>query len=292
MRDRVIVAPSQPVFIEHADEHERRAQIAQRLTTLGLTIAPTLDSTVALVIRTRRAAEIAALLGVAHGTAAVIDEHELDRLGVEDAEATQRTNADAATPLPFEALQLRLRALDDERDSELRAAAARSLLLDPRMVDNADRARLVAHVQAARPETAIEALATVITARRDSAPVIEAVALGRLVASGAARWPHPWSFSIELDDPRDELSSPLLSLFRAHGRYQRLCDERGCTVHRAIFDAPPWLDDASHSLPPALTLLRALEGSEAARVWFAATPLPASLPWDVWSALLGQRGRR
>lgn len=291
MRDRVIVARSQPVFIEHADEPERRAQLALHLTTLGLTIAPTLDATTALVIRTRRAAEIAALLGIAHGPAAVLDEHELDRLSVEDPAATP-ISAAAATSLPFEALKLRLRALDDERDPELRAAAARSLLLDPRMVDGADRAKLVAHVRAARPETAIEALATVMTARRDSAPVIEAVALGRIVAHGAARWPHPWSFAIELDDPRDELSSSLLALFRAHGRYQRLCDERGCTVHRAVFDAPPWLDDAGPSLPPALTLLRALDGSDAARVWFAATPLPASLPWDVWSALLGQRGRR
>lgn len=287
MRPRLAVASKSAVRVECAPgEAGLREKIEARVRAIGLRVADEGEPDVSLVVRSRRAAQLASLFG-ADAPRHCITEDELDRVSVEElASAT-----DAQHPTPFAEIELRIADLSRRSPSTDRTTEAARWLLDPRVIDAASRAALVSIVESASAVIAIETLCAAIALRRSSAST-EAVAFGRLVARGARRFELDGPFAIELDDPRDECTPATLASFRDSERYQRLRDERGSTVHRALFAEIPWLDAMSDTLPPALSLLRSLNDSDAARVWIAGATLPASLPWTLWTTILGQRARR
>lgn len=288
MREALTIARDATVLVEVAnDEPGERERLEQRARSLGLTVARDGAPGVTWILRSRRASQIAAMLG-APADHRYVSEDELERVQVVARDAEPAT---PDTAPPFTELAQRIERLSRAAQSRERSAEARALLLDPRVCDGSLRAVLIAILESAPPAESLEALGAAIALRRGSA-TSEVVAFGRLVARGARRFEVDGPFAIELDDPREECAPPLLALFRASERYQRLCDERGVAVHRASFRAIPWLDAVSESLPPSLALLRALEDSDAARVWIAGLVLPASLPWALWTTLLGQRARR
>lgn len=288
MREPLTIARDSLVLVEVADdEAAERARLEARVLSLGLRVAQDEALGVTWVLRSRRASQIAAMLGAASDLRCV-SEDELDRVRVvgRDENASAQENS-----TPFLSLAQQIATLSRRAPTAERIADARALLLDPRVSEGSLRAQLIAIVETAAPTEALEALGAAIALRRGAA-TNEVVAFGRLVARGARRFDVDGPFAIELDDPRDECAPSLLSWFRAAERYQRLCDERGVTVHRALYRAIPWLDAVSESLPPPLALLRAVEDSDSARVWIAGVVLPASLPWALWITLFGQRARR
>lgn len=288
MRESLTIARDALVLVEVADdEPDERERLEARVRALGLCVARERAPGVTWVLRSRRASQIAALLGAASDLRDV-SEDELDRVRVaaRDDAASEQENS-----TPFHSIAQQIAALARRAPSRERTADARALLLDPRVSEGSQRAALVAIVEGGAAAEALEALGAAIALRRGSA-TSEVVSFGRLVARGARRFDVDGPFAIEVDDPRDECAPSLLAWFRAAERYQRLCDERGFAVHRACYPAIPWLDAVSESLPPSLALLRALEDSDSARVWIAGVVLPASLPWALWTTLLGQRARR
>ncbi|MFO0556964.1 MAG: hypothetical protein U0269_02985 [Polyangiales bacterium] len=288
MRESLTIARDSLVLVEVADdEPAERERLEERVRALGLCIARDEASGVTWVLRSRRASQIAAMLGAASDRR-FVSEDELDRVRVVARDDEARSQEE---PTPFHALAQQVATLARRAPSRERTAEARALLHDPRVSESSLRTALIAIVETAAPTEALEALGAAIALRRGSA-TSEVVSFGRLVARGARRFEVDGPFAIELDDPRDECAPSLLAWFRAAERYQRLCDERGFAVHRALFRAIPWLDAVSESLPPSLALLRALEDSDSARVWIAGVVLPAALPWALWTTLLGQRARR
>jgi hypothetical protein len=276
------------VLVEVADdEHGERARLEERVRALGLRVARANSEGVTWVLRSRRASQIAAMLGTT-SQHRCMSEDELDRVRL--VESTDEASV-PNDPTPYVSLAEQIALLPRRTPSPERIAEARAHLLDPRVCDGSLRATLIAIVESAPPEVALETLGAAIALRRGSA-THEVVAFGRLVAQGARRFEIDGPFAIELDDPRDECAPTTLSWFRAAERYQRLCDERGITVHRALYRAIPWLNAVSETLPPPLALLRMLEASDSARVWIAGVVLPASLPWSLWTTLFGQRARR
>lgn len=271
------------------DSGEDVATLRDALRARGWRIVEDEGATVSLVVRTPSAAALSALVEPAHHGASVVFElrgrSDLSALPAprppsseDDLEDATRAWSDRLEAL--EALGSAV-ALDELEDT----------LADPRCVDPALRRRLV-HRIAARPTTdALTALVRSLARHRGSLGSFEALALGQAFARGRARFDAPGPFAIELDDPRDEAPTPLLSLFRAAGAYERLCDERGWTVHRALVGEVPWIDLEGSSLPSPLALMRALHEASSARVWLLGWVLPAAMPWSIWSALLGQRGR-
>jgi hypothetical protein len=167
-----------------------------------------------------------------------------------------------------------------------------ALLRDPRLLDRRLRARLVDSIaREARPDS-LALLAGALLGHRGAGAMEESLAIGRLLAAGITRWPTRGPFAVEFDDPRDDAPPSLIALAIAAGTYQRLHDERGVTVHRAVVGEVPWIEDDGASLPASLLLVRALESYEGARVWLGGITFFASLPWPIWCALLGQRARR
>lgn len=285
------LTPGSAVLIEHANEPALAERLARELASMGLTVIERAGAELALIVRTRRADELAALLGQsAPGAVAVLLEDELDRIEViaQDPQAPARPPASFAS---FAALARRVEQVDSLAP-EARLDALTELLRDPRLLDHPSRARLLHALERLPSTQAVAALGSLLCEPFGPTLAREALALGRLAAAGHARFDHPWTFAIELDDPRDELAPLLLAQLRNAPLYERALDERGFTVHRARFDAVPWIDDDASERAPALVLLRAVSALEGARVWFAACALPASLPWPLWAALLGQRAGR
>lgn len=281
------LTPGAAVLIEHADEPARAEQLSRALDSMGLTVVADANAPIALIVRTRRAEELAALLGQsAPAAVAVLLEDELDRIEVPAQHAPSLT-----PPSSFAALAKRIEQLES-LSLAARIDALHELLRDPRLLDHPSRARLLHALERVPPTHAIAALGALLREPFGPSLAREALLLGRLAAAGHGRFDHPWTFAIELDDPRDELAPPLLAQLRSAPSYERMLDERGFTVHRARFDAVPWIDDEASERSPALVLLRAVSAIEGARVWFAACALPACLPWPLWTALLGQRAGR
>lgn len=273
------------VLIEHANEPARVEQLSRALSSLGLSVTLSAHGTAsyALIVRTRRASELAALLGQSAPSAVpVLLEDELDRITVREDPGEQDS---------FAALVRRVEHVESLA-LDARIAALDALLCDPRMLEHPARARLLLALERLPPANAIAILAALLRAPFGATLTAEALLLGRLAAAGHARFSHPWTFAIELDDARDELAPLLLAQFRSAPTYERTLDERGYAVHRARFDAVPWIDDEGSERAAPLVLLRAVSALEGARVWFAGCPLPASLPWPLWTALLGQRAGR
>jgi hypothetical protein len=308
------------VWIEHAagEASAARDALEARLRAKGISVAATLDASVTVIVRTRAAIDLAALLGDSPSAAIIarmgrthavrwLDEdaalkppgrprtdaphEEFSRESLRASASEPEEIARAVRRLPAARLPALASELGSIRDA-LDARCALAVLQDPRLHDRSARARLSSALAAMSDPEAFAWLAEAMRAHRGEAGPEEAIALGRLLGSARGRWPASSPFAIELDDPQDELSDPLRALFAEAGRYQRLHDERGATVHRAVIGPVPRIDDEATESSAPLRLLRAICGLASARVWVGGIALPGDLPWPLWCALLGQRPRR
>ncbi len=319
MATRVSVTNSDRVWIERASTEAASsiATLSSQLASLGLTVLSELDATVTVIVRTRAASRLAALLGPSTTAA------QLERLGVarsvrwlEESDVPRLSHASNVERAQLPTIEA-VRAIHDDpaalnalvaraelsefdalaRSAEAtvgpeRAALLAAMLRDPRLVDRRVRARLVEGLARDATAESLGLLAGALLAHRGAGAMEESLAIGRLLASGLTRWPTRGPFAVEFDDPRDEAPAALIALAIAAGAYERLHDERGVTVHRAVVGEVPWIEDDGASLPASLLLVRALESYDGARVWLGGISFPASLPWSIWCALLGQRARR
>lgn len=278
------------VYIDSVDGDRALASaIAAAVHARGGTTSPRLDATVQLVLRTPGADALRSVLGEDTHTfnARVIVVDRIEAVASLDFMLDARDappNANASANAPWATLLAELAPAADE-------AALGGLLLDPRCTATHERRALVERLAARATRAALDQLCASLAAHRGALGSEEATALGRAFASGASRWGVESPFAIELDDPREELSSAELVLFKNAGIYQRLADERGTTVHRAVSEDVPWIVDEQATTSAAL-LLRAIEAHAGARVWIRGFVLPAAMPWAIWSAVLGQRASR
>jgi len=277
------------VFIETVDGDRALAlQIARAVEARGLSVSHRLDESVALVLRTPGAEALRSMLGDTHtfkSPVRVVDRAEaVATIDLSELMGIAEESADDGASLPWSAALATLTASSDE-------AECYALLADGRCAGARERRLIVDRLASIGSVLALDLLCESLRGHCGALGAEEATALGRAWARGASRWKIDSPFAIELDDPREELASTELALFKNAGEYSRLCDERGVTVHRAIIEAIPWID-SEDGTSSALALLRSMESHASGRVWIRGWVLPSAMPWTIWTALLGQRARR